>query len=220
MNETKSFGAEIVELGRALARQLMEHAVGGVSGVQVTAPIYRIVTEGRDPGPWYSSCADLAHWLLWCLGVRCAFVNREENGGFRSKATVNLLLAKPVGSGAEGCARLPTPREHFETGDIIIAWARPDAADAHVMVVDSFDGKTLRTWDYGQASTKPEAWRTNRKHIEGRRRARRAYALASGLWRLEDGKTVRSVLPLADVLEHASANGKLVEAVRAEDIGA
>lgn len=223
MNETKSIEdtkAELVAAARVLARELMELAVGGVSGVRVYFPIYRLVTQGRDPGAWYSSCADLAHWLLWCLGVRCAFVNRAENGGFRSKATVNLLLAKPVGSGAEKCARLPTPRERFETGDIIIAWARPDAADAHVMVVDSFDGHVLRTWDYGQGPMKPEAWKGNQEHIEGRRRARRAYPLASGLWRLEDGKTVRSVLPLATVLEHAANTGKLVEAVRVEDIAA
>ncbi len=196
---------------RARARELCEWAVGGEGGVVVDDPRYREVTEGRDPGPRYSSCADLAHWMFAELGVRSPFVNRVSLGRkYRSAATVNLLLARPVGSGAGGAARAPTPGEPFETGDVLVVWARKDATDAHVLVVDAFDGATLRSWDYGQAPLGAAAWAKNRTHLEGRRRERRVLADAAGRLRFEDGRVLRSVLPLVAVLENAALLRELV----------
>ena len=196
---------------RAEARALCEWAVGEERGVVVDDPRYRVVTEGRDPGARYSSCADLAHWMLAELGVRSPFVNRVSLGRkYRAAATVNLLLARPVGSGAGGSARAQTAREVFETGDVLVAWARKDASDAHVLVVDAFDGATLDSWDYGQGPLAPAPWAKTRAHLEGRRRRRRVSASPAGQWRLEDGRWIQSVLPLAAALEDAALRGELV----------
>lgn len=42
---------------RRIAREWCDFAIGRTP----SDPVYRWVTEGRDPGPIYSSCGDLAH---------------------------------------------------------------------------------------------------------------------------------------------------------------
>lgn len=186
---------------KLLARNFCEEAVDGERGVRLSSPIYRRVTENRDPGAKYSSCADLAHAMLFHLGVREKWVNRAENGKFRWGLGPNLLIAKKEkGAGAGGLARVPQKEELFQQGDIIVMWQRPDTEDAHVCVVDSFDGRDLRSWDYGQGPMKAEAWK-GFDHIEGRKRVRHVMAKTAdkGLWVLEDGRIIRSVLPIESV---------------------
>lgn len=81
-----------------------------------------------------------------------------------------------------------------------------DASDAHVLVVDAFDGATLDSWDYGQGPLAPAPWAKTRAHLEGRRRRRRVSASPAGQWRLEDGRWIQSVLPLAAVLRSRFEN--------------
>lgn len=65
--------------------QLLSYACGRFdSGRNEDDPIYQGVTEGRDVPPFrekYSSCGDLAHWLLFRLGSRLEMINRKEHLG-------------------------------------------------------------------------------------------------------------------------------------------
>jgi hypothetical protein len=92
-----------IETFRLAASMLLTYAVdGNVAGVRATHdPVYRTIVEGRV-APKYSSCGDLAHWLLYRLGVRAPFVNRDEGKasighGWRVGLNLNLLVPPPVG---------------------------------------------------------------------------------------------------------------------------
>lgn len=184
---------------RALAREWCEYATNGADGRRVDDPVYRWVTEGRDPGPGYSSCADLAHWLLTRLGVQAAWLNRDEGDDAKWRSVVNVgrLCASPVGGNP--VARKPEPGELFRTGDVLICWKRPDTRDAHVMVCARHEGGRLVTWDYGQGPMGVEPWRASRAHVEAAKRTREVFE-RDGRWTFMTGKSIRSVLPLADVL--------------------
>jgi len=185
---------------RARAFAFCERACGYSMGRKRSDSVYLEVVEKRDPGPGYSSCGDLAHAMLYALGVREDWVNRAEHRGFRWGMNVNLLTARPVGGGAGGLARDAAGTE-LSTGDVIVMWAKPDAADAHVCIVDSFDGLTLKSWDYGQGPMARDKWQ-GIDHVEGRRRERRAVAFdAKGRPVLNNGKTIRSVIPLRAVFQ-------------------
>jgi hypothetical protein len=194
---------------RDAAKAWCEFATRGVGGRLANDPVYRWITEGRDKGPTYSSCADLGHWLLYRLGVRCAFINRTEHNGWRPVVNVARLCARPLGS----CpvARRPHPGEALLTGDIIISWARPDSSDAHVMVVNDLDDLTLRTWDLGQGPMVASAWANGRQHIEAARRSRRAW-WSGGELHLQNGKIVRSIISLPEALHFARTNDELAPA--------
>lgn len=135
------------DLYRRLAVALCEYACGP-NGRDKNDPVYVEVTEGRDgPGPeqrrHYSSCADLAHWMLQRLGVTASWVNRKPS--WRAGKNVSLLAwnlwAKQ--DGFDGAWR-PKP------GDILIIWSLPDTSDAHVCVclAEPKDGH-IRTANYG-----------------------------------------------------------------------
>lgn len=186
---------------RTQARIFCETAVAGELGVRITHPVYRQVTENRDPGPDYSSCGDLCHAMLFSLGLREKFLNRAEFEGFKWGMNIARLTCKPIGGGANGLARRPVHDEIFETGDILTIWKDGgDTTDAHVLVVDSFDGAVLHSWDYGQGPMAKAKW-DGQDIIEGRRRVRRVVAKTSkeGRYVLEGGRTVQSVLPLKAV---------------------
>lgn len=90
---------------RLAACMLLTYAVDGSHrGERVVGdPVYRVVVEGRI-GPKYSSCGDLAHWMLYRLGVRAPFVNRAEfreylgGHGWRVGLNLNLLVPPPIGT--------------------------------------------------------------------------------------------------------------------------
>jgi hypothetical protein len=153
-----------VDALRLAAQGLVEHACGYDKGRAKDDPVYVEVTEGRDgPGPvqrkYYSSCADLGHWLLWRLGVREPWVNRKDNGGWKSQVNISRLC------GPQGVVRGNTPGGFLangkepahlatwpgpELGDILIVsnfW--PQGSDAHCLVALERTGDKLESGNYG-----------------------------------------------------------------------
>src|SRR5262245_45090042 len=129
---------------RQLATDLVEYACGGAGGRDEKDPVYRAVTEGRDNGP-YSSCGDLAHWMLYRLGVRLPFINRAEHLGWTSGANVARLAFDRL------AVEHPSKEERFKPGDIGIVWSGPDGFDAHVFVIlDDQQPHALFVGEYGQ----------------------------------------------------------------------
>lgn len=190
---------------RVEAMRWCEIAVDSNSGVTVSSPIYKAVTENRDPGPDYSSCADLAHWMLFRMGVRSKWINRKEHLGWKSGMNVSLLAYTCPAS------RPPRQGEILHRGDIMIVWTKPKGQDAHVDVVEAFDPDTkhVQSWDYGQAALNPDTW--NASMTEGCRRENKLYADAEHNWWVGSRKLQR-VIPLMEVLAHCQTAGELVAA--------
>jgi hypothetical protein len=146
---------------RAAAVALATFAVNGAMGRDVRDPVHEWVTEGRrlqyeiahSAGaawtrkiPPYSSCGDLAHWLLTCLGCRDErFVNRTGDGGkvpWKAALNISRLVSLPAYvSAVRAKGQVPAP------GDIVYV-APPD----HVAVVTDWDEHEgmVTTCDYGQ----------------------------------------------------------------------
>jgi hypothetical protein len=134
---------------RKLAVHWLEWACGWpeATAVDTTHERYRAVTEGRH-GPGYSSCGDLAHWMLFRLGVRLAWINRAECRGWRVGANINKLVPPPIG--ACGQAR-PWRGGPLDGGDVlIIANKWPAGTDAHAVCVCVEEPGWLGTAEYGQ----------------------------------------------------------------------
>lgn len=93
------------------------------------SPRHLEIKEGRA-GKGYSSCGDLAHWMLFRLGVRLPWINRKEHLGWTVGVNVSRLVARAV----------PYTGQKLEGGDIIvIANDWPRGRDAHVVcVIDHF----------------------------------------------------------------------------------
>jgi hypothetical protein len=132
----------------ALAVELVHYACGYGKGRPEGDPVYDAVTEGRDKGSarrGYSSCADLAHWLYYRLGVRSPWVNRAEHQGWKRGANVWKL------AGEAPHVADPFPSTRFGAGDVGIIWSKPDTTDAHVLVVlDDQQPRALYVGEYGQ----------------------------------------------------------------------
>ena len=144
------------------------------------SPRYQAVVEGRTHSE-YSSCADLAHWLLFRLGVRLPWVNRNEHLGWRNTVNISRLVTH---------SGFWTGQE-LDAGDIlIIANNWPMGKDAHaVCVVASHGDGWLSTAEYGQPGG-----------------ALKSRQIASGKW---GSRTIRTLMRLADVLDIASEAGML-----------
>jgi hypothetical protein len=135
---------------RLLAVRWCEYACNGSKGrPEHGDPVYDWVTEWRDGGDWYSSCADLAHWVLYRIGVRSSWINRQEHNGFVVGAGVSRLCWKAP-------AFSPSGSESLLAGDIVVTWAKPDTSDAHVSVVIEHEREAgrLLSADYGQPGGK------------------------------------------------------------------
>jgi len=135
---------------QALVQRLLDWACDGERGVSEDHPHYVDVTEGRDVGAMrakYSSCGDLAHWLLYRLGCRAPWVNRKEHRGWKVGANVSLLATAP-----QSVRQLPVPGSRFEPGDVLIVWNDTQGRDAHVMVCYEHrpDLARLVVSEYGQ----------------------------------------------------------------------
>lgn len=154
-----------LEAYRLLARRLVEYACDGPLGRDEDDPVYRRVTEDRDMGAMqrkYSSCGDLAHWLLFRLGVRESWLNRREHLGWRSGQNVAALCWRPCPS------RPPRIAERFDAGDILVIYSQPDTWDAHVLVVLEHDGDTVLSGDYGQPGGALRTRRLSGDNLGGR----------------------------------------------------
>ncbi len=145
-----------MNLGEAqtLASALLRYAVADSAGRDELDPVYRVITERRDgPTPAlrakYSSCGDLAHWLLRCLGVRAAWLNRdddEDGQPWHSGVNLNWLCPPPIGKCSIAKADLQADPE---PGDIFV---ENNAHGGHVFCAIEYDAAadTLVTAEYGQ----------------------------------------------------------------------
>lgn len=184
---------------RALAVELVEFACGGAHGRPETDPVYQAVTEGRDRPPFpnqYSSCGDLAHWMLYRLGVRLPMVNRGEHRGWTSGANVARLAYDRTAVFA------PRPDARYLPGDIGVIWSKHDGTDAHVFVIlDDAQPGALYVGEYGQPGGKLSTRKVD--YPEG--------VLAIG------HRKLYSVLRLSEVLDAAEAAKRLEEPETADD---
>jgi hypothetical protein len=169
------------------ADALCGYACGWDDGRGKDDPVYAAVTEGRDVPPnraHYSSCGDLAHWLLERLGVREPWVNRASLGHYVVGANVWELASCPVHI-VPGQDYMPAP------GDILEIWNTPIGSDAHVCVALSVpvEGQ-IRLANYGVGGMLAVAWPgahiadspwrpSTAGHYIGTRRLQRVVQLAS-----------------------------------------
>lgn len=153
---------------------------------------YRSVLEGRVYKPPSSSCGDLAHWMLYRMGVRLPWINRKENAGWRPGENVSLLCWNIA-------TRASTAADVYAPGDVIVVWTRASAAgvmgNEHVVCVIDHDPQSgvLQTAEYGQPGG---ALKTSELAIGGGH-----HILGT--------RTVHRWLPLQDVLGAAAAAGRL-----------
>lgn len=179
---------------RALAVELVEYACGYGHGRSEADAVYQAVTEGRDRGAQqrsYSSCGDLAHWLLFRLGVRAHWENRKEGDGWRWGHDNNITLLESC----PAAVRDPPTGTRYDPGDVGIIWGT--GTDAHVFVVldDQQPVARLYVGEYGQP---------------GGHLAARAVGHLNGQLTIGT-RALHRVLPLAAVLEQAAAAGALAE---------
>jgi hypothetical protein len=190
---TRGLTGEEIDARRALVAPWLEWATRG-GAVSEDDPRYQIVTEHRDVGAMqarYSSCGDLAHWLLYRLGVRLPWINRQEFHGWSVGANVSKLASNP-------CVQVPTLETKFGAGDVVVIWNHPQGDDAHVIVCAgemASDG-LITTAEYGQP---------------GGRLGPRVFKAANGA-RTCGPRRLQRWLPLAFVLEIAEEQGMLVDA--------
>ena len=149
-----------LDVWRAAAVALCEHACGYEAGRSKDDPVYLEVTEGRDgPGAEqrsrYSSCGDLAHWLYRRLGIRQSWINRTDDNAFGPwKPGQNVAR---LWGGECPFDEVPPngPGWMPEPGDVVLIWNNGN--DAHVMVALGRDGPALRTANYGAGGMSPLA---------------------------------------------------------------
>ncbi len=119
-----------LETVRRGAVALAEFACGFDVGRSKDDPVYAAVTGGRDVGAMrarYSSCGDLAHWMLFSLGCRAEWINHSDAPhGWRVGMNLSLLAAHGALPGGADWA--PEP------GDVLVIWNSPTGSDGHVCV--------------------------------------------------------------------------------------
>lgn len=123
-------------------------------------PVFEDVTEGRQApvgGKYsYSSCADLAHWLLFRLGFRFSWINREEAGGWVSQVNLNRLTASGCGGSNPLAVRAETGMT-VAPGDVLVTHVS-EASRSHVVLVCSEgplnQGVPIVCAEYGQSDEK------------------------------------------------------------------
>lgn len=174
---------------RQAAVALANFAVDGANGRRPPDAIHEWITEGRRTqwerahaaghrwaqGVPYSSCGDLAHWMLMCLGCRDELViNRGDDGGVKGWVP-GPNISRLVGS------RFYVKSGEPEPGDILHV-AQPD----HVAVLlERVSDDQLVTADYGQPY--------------GRRRVCRVRDTWWG--RIVRGRTLQGFVSLARIVE-------------------
>lgn len=140
-----------------LAIELLSYACNGYVGRDELDSIYQQIVEHRD-GPTaearkkYSSCADLAHWLYYRLGVRAKFINRKEHTGWKSGVNLNRWVGPRIGTNPYGIKpkfqpTIEVPVYKFEPGDVVTV---NNSSGGHVMCVTGQQDNLLHTSEYGQ----------------------------------------------------------------------
>lgn len=213
----------------------MQAAVRWGKGRTVDDRFYQSIVEGRDKGPRYSSCADLAHWGLERIGCREPWCNRaalKQTGpglsthpGYRSGLNVNLLVPRPTGANpyAEPVASRDEERRRvlrsLQPGDIMITWTG-NGNNAHVCVFEFYDGAIVHSFDLGQGPMSVDAWAPNKRdHLEARQRQRaRGYFPLRSVLRLDQvPRTGELDLPSGERLEAMGAYDGDQEAAEPQD---
>jgi hypothetical protein len=129
---------ELLHEYRLRAVERLEYACAGAP--KKDSPRHLEIKEDRRVKV-YSSCADLAHWLYFRLGVRSEFINRDEHHGWKPIVNVSRLVSQSV----------PYTGQRLEGGDVIvIANKWPSGTDAHVIcIVDQLSDILLATAESG-----------------------------------------------------------------------
>jgi hypothetical protein len=183
---------------RDLARRLLDFAGAGPVGRSQDDPVYKQVTEGRELAGQHfgTSCGELPHWLLYRLGVRSAFINRNEAHGWRPGVNIWNLAGLPL-------ARECQPHDRYLCGDIVFIWEKHDTTDAHAMCVieHTLPDQVLLVAEYGQPGGKlaTHQLRPNVDMASGHPRP----ALFCG------GRALQRWVPLMSVLQYAADHGEL-----------
>jgi hypothetical protein len=163
---------------RRLAWALGMWAVAGDAGrAALGDPVYEEITLGlqetaKREGWFFSSCAFLPHWMLETLGLTLPQIGRTT----KADQPLSRLAWNPL-------AEFVKPSDELVIGDVVQIGSN---GDSHVLVVESFDGSTLHSFDYGQPG--------------GKRRTRRVHT-SGGLYVCEDGRPIRRVLKLERLVE-------------------
>ena len=164
--------------------------------------VYNAVTEGRHlraihAKQFYSSCGDLAHWFLYRLGIRSAWINRDELDGWHYSGqpghpawdnNVTTLVCRAK-HGVNALARVPDPDDFLcACGDVLVVnCATPPTTHVRVVYEHLPEEQAIITADYGQPGA---ALRTTTYTVEGGR-----IKLGS--------RWLDSVLPVIDVIDAA-----------------
>lgn len=169
---------------RAAAVALGYFAVNGTTSRGISDPVHEWVTEGRrfadeqmrSQGVHevpYSSCADLGHWTLMCLGCLDEHtVNRSDDGGtvaWRIGQNIAMLVGSPYYVHAKP-GMTPKPGDIFHVCN--------DPGTDHIAMLEDIDLTTgdLQSFDYGQpygkACTRKVTNWSNSYYIVGGRRLR------------------------------------------------
>lgn len=140
---------EEIHANRCLAVRLCEWATNGSKGSAAGNPRYDVVTENRR-GAMYSSCGDLPHWMLYRLGVRLYWVNRDENktrrDGWRMGWNITYLADKK----ANPLVHEVTADDQFQGGDVIVICGAPGTEHALVVIDHLPTENKLLTAEFGQ----------------------------------------------------------------------
>ena len=152
---SSSLCADPVLIRRA-ALALASFATDGANGRDVGDPVFDWVTENRRKSNElrrskgstevaYSSCGDLGHWLLMCLGCRNEkIVNRDWDGGqmkWKVGMNISMLVNSPWYTRCK--AEIPKP------GSIIHVSGAVANTD-HIAVFEKAEDGLFCTFNYGQ----------------------------------------------------------------------
>lgn len=145
---------------RTAARWFLKHACNDMAGRPESDPVYQIITEHRDKGVMqqkYSSCGDLAHWMLWRLGFRVKQLNREErvrsepSAGYGWRVGQNVSQLVALSNALKLDSPLVDDLASYDAGDVLVVWQLQSTADAHVICPTAgYLNGVLPTAEYGQ----------------------------------------------------------------------
>jgi hypothetical protein len=196
-----------------LAANLLLYAVDGPHGRDELDEVYIDVTEGRD-GPSvasrqkYSSCADLAHWLYYRLGVRTAWINRKEHDGWIVGVNLNCWVGRPIGPNQY--ATKPTvgydlwQKDLFSIGDVVVV---DNKYGGHVMVVQAYEPPGMMSSASGAAVTLPQLYTADYGQPGGLQKRRQVTSDGSGV--RVGGNLVIAHVRMLDVLRGELARENL-----------
>jgi hypothetical protein len=116
--------------------------------------IFSFVTQGRQRFKKYSSCADLAHFLLWAMGCSDVRMLNRTDAELGIHWEVGKNISKLVSGAKElGCWR--TLQDGLpDKGDVVLIGDYSKKQMEHVCVVKDW-GEYVDTYDYGQFDVVP-----------------------------------------------------------------